>query len=52
MTTTIPDKIWNAKKYPNRAIGYINGNRNNNDNDVSFKLPGGGNYKIIIFHYQ
>lgn len=42
MNTTIPDKHWKRNLYPNRAIGYVNGKRTGNDNDVSFKLAGGG----------
>jgi hypothetical protein len=37
----IPDYIWLKDLYPNRCVGYINGTRST-DNDVTYKLPGGG----------
>lgn len=43
MTTMSPDFQW--EEIPNRAIGYVNDNGTigrDGDNDVSWKLPGGG----------
>jgi hypothetical protein len=38
----VPDKIWLAQFRPQRATGYVTPDITAPDNDVSYKLPGGG----------
>ncbi len=42
METMVPDKEWLGRFRPNRAKGYLDGTRPSHENDVSYKLPGGG----------
>jgi len=42
LPSLIPDRHINKDNYPNRSKGYKKGLPTNQDNDVSFKLPGGG----------
>ena len=42
MPTMVPDKEWLASFRPNRATGYISPSKVSSENDVSYKLPGGG----------
>jgi len=42
MPSTVPDKEWLADLRPQRAQGYITPTKLSHENDVSYKLPGGG----------